>query len=64
MNHIPQELPQDFTVGDTVEILNAYKGLRGARETVTRVTEEFIYLNIERSGIKTHWYRKNLRRIL
>ena len=63
INHIPRDLPNDFMIGYTVEILNRYKGLKGARGTVTKVTEEFIYFNIERNGIKTCRHRKNLKRV-
>ena len=62
-NFIPQELPTDFKIDNVIEVLNSYKGLKGSRGIVTKVTDDFIYFDISKNGIKTHRHRKNLKLI-
>jgi len=62
-NFISQDLPTDFKIGNVVEVLNSYKGLKGSKGIVTKVTDDFIYFDINKNGIKTHRHRKNLKLI-
>jgi len=63
---IPPPPPQPprsaaFVVGDTVQILNTYKGLQGQRGIVTRVTRVFIFFRLATTGAVTSRRRSNLR---
>ena len=52
---------RDFIVGDYVQITNNYQRLRGARGTITRVTPQRVYIELEGNSNKVVvWSKTNV----
>ena len=58
-----QEEQRPVQVGDRVQILNSYRGLRGERGTVTRFTTSRVWFDLDSTGENTFGEKQNLRRI-
>ena len=58
-----QEQTRPLQVGDRIEILNSYRGLKGHRGTVTRFTSSRVWFDFDSTGNNTFREKQNLRRI-
>ena len=60
----PQAQETEFQIGDRIEILNNYKGLRGAQGVITHITAKQVSLRVDGHRGVVNKKKSNVRKVL